>query len=80
MYYRVPEVNKWFNLDPQKVESPEEQEQEQEQESDIESSEMDTSMDSGMSGAGGNGSGMPSMPTSDGFDHQVGPPSKECCF
>ena len=52
MYYRVPEVNKWYNLDPQKVESPEEQEQEQEQESDIESSEMDTSMDSGTSGGG----------------------------
>ena len=51
MYYRVPEENKWYNLDPQKVESPEEQEQEQE--SDIESSEMDTSMDSGTSGAWG---------------------------
>ena len=53
MYYRVPEVNKWYNLDPQKVKSPEEQEQEQEQESDIESSEMDTSMDSGTLGAWG---------------------------
>ena len=60
MYYRVPEENKWYNLDPQKVESPEEQEQEQEQvqeqeqqESDIESSEMDTSIDSGTSGVWG---------------------------
>ena len=31
-------------------------------------------------GREGNGSGMPSMPTSDGFDHQVSPPSKKCCF
>ena len=52
MYYRVLEVKKWFNLDPEKVESPEEQEQEQEQEqeSDIESSEMDTAIESGTSG------------------------------
>ena len=38
MYYRVPEDNKWYNLDPEKVESTEQQEQEQEQqESDTDS-------------------------------------------
>ena len=70
------------DVEQQEEEQEEQQEQQdqQQQESDIESSEMDTSIDSGTSEAGGNGSGMPSMPTSDGFDHQVGPPSKKCCF
>ena len=59
MYYRVPEENKWYNLDPEKVEQQEQQEEQEQQEqqdqeqqeSDIESSEnLDTSMDSGTSG------------------------------
>ena len=58
MYYRVPADNKWYNLDPEKVESPEQQEQEQEQEqqesdTDSTSENLDdsvTSLESGTSG------------------------------
>ena len=51
MYYRVPEKNKWYHLDPQKVE----QEQEQEQDSDTHSTseDLDESMDSATSGGWG---------------------------
>ena len=47
MYYRVPEKNKWYHLDPQKVEQ--EQEQEQESDTDSTSEDLDESMDSGTS-------------------------------
>ena len=54
MYYRVPEDNKWYNLDPEKLESIELPPTE-EQESDTDSSSEDlddsvTSLESGTSG------------------------------
>ena len=54
MYYRVPEDNKWYNLNPEKVESTELPPTE-EQESDTDSSSEDSnnsgiSLESGTSG------------------------------
>ena len=46
MFYRVPEDNKWYNLDPEKVESLEEQEQEQEQEKEQEQEQQENDTDS----------------------------------
>ena len=54
MYYRVPEDNKWYNLDPEKVESMElPSTEEQESETDSSSEDLDdsaTSLESGISG------------------------------
>ena len=47
MYYRVPEENKWYNLDPQKVESTElPPTEEQESDTDSSSEDLDDSVTS----------------------------------
>ena len=54
MYYRVPEENKWYNLDPEKVEStelPPTEEQESDPDSTLEDlDDSVTSLESGTSG------------------------------
>ena len=51
MYYRVPEDNKWYNLDPEKVESTElPPTEEQESDTDSTSEDLDESLESGTLG------------------------------
>ena len=51
MYYRVPEDNKWYNLDQEKVESTElPPTEEQESDTDSTSEDLDESLESGTSG------------------------------